>query len=57
MDKLEKKREKLKERIEFLEMELRESLTKKLNGAGEVNISQAQRTIRALKAELALMNK
>jgi len=53
MGKIDKKREKLKERIEFLENELRLSLTKKDSNTREINVSSHQRKIQELRIELS----
>jgi len=55
MSKIEKKKEKLKERIEILETELRMSLTKKTSTTKEINVPSYQRKIQELKIELQKM--
>lgn len=55
MRKVEKKKEKLKERIQFLENELVNSLTKKTSDVKEINIASHQRKIYDLKLELKKM--
>lgn len=52
MSKVEKKITRLKERIEFLEEEVRSALTKKTSNTKEINVGEKQRTINELKAEL-----
>lgn len=53
MNKLDKKRVKLKERIQFLEDELLSSLTKKDSNTTEINVSLQQRKITDLQQELS----
>lgn len=53
MSKVDKKRERLKERIEMLETELRMSLTKKDSNTKEINVPSHQRKIYELKVELS----
>jgi len=53
MSKIDKKRIKIKDRITFLENELRESLTKKTSDSVEINIGTHQRKINALKLDLS----
>lgn len=48
----EKKKKKLEERIDFLENELMESLTKKTSNKKEIDIADYQRKIFDLKVEL-----
>lgn len=55
MSKINKKKEKLQERIDFLQKELTESLTKKSGKAIEINIGEAQRKINQLRLELSKM--
>ncbi len=55
MNKLNKKKLKLKERIEFLENEMIESLTKKTSSTKEINVPLQQRKISELKIELNKM--
>jgi hypothetical protein len=52
MSKLEKKRKKLQERIDFLETEMRTNLTKKTSNTKEINVPSYQRKIQDLKVEL-----
>jgi hypothetical protein len=52
MSKIEKKRKKLQERIEFLENEIREQLTKKTSNTKEISVSDYQRKIQDSKKEL-----
>lgn len=52
MSKVEKKREKLKERIEMLEIELKNSLQKKAAGKA-IDVPLYTRNIAQLKSELA----
>ena len=52
MDKKSKKRRKLQERIEELEMDLRESLTKKTSATAEINVGEYQRKIADLRKQL-----
>ena len=52
MSKLEKKRKKLQERIDFLETEMRTELTKKTSNTKEINVPSYQRKIQDLKVEL-----
>jgi sugar-specific transcriptional regulator TrmB len=52
MGKLEKKKEKLQERIDFLQSELNQSLTKKSGKTPEINVSEYQRKILELRVEL-----
>jgi hypothetical protein len=49
--KAEKKKGKLLDRIEQLETELRDSLTKKSSSTAEINVGEYQRKIRDLKVE------
>jgi len=55
MGKVEKKKVRLKERIETLENELRTSLTKKTSDVKEINVASHQRKIHELKLELQKM--
>ena len=50
--KIEKKRKKLQERIEFLETEMRTELTKKSSNTKEISVPTYQRKIQDLKVEL-----
>jgi len=52
MGKIEKKREKIVERINFLENELIESLTKKTSTTREINVAEQTTKINNLKKEL-----
>ncbi|MDG1949843.1 MAG: hypothetical protein P8J32_03425 [bacterium] len=49
--KAEKKKRKLLDRIEQLETELKDSLTKKSSSTAEINVGEYQRKIRDLKVE------
>ena len=53
MSKLEKKKQKIKERIEVLENELRMSLTKKTSDVKEIDVAGHQRKISDLRKELS----
>ena len=55
MNKLEKKKNKLKERIEFLQTELRNSLTKKDSNTREINVPSHTRQINELMMQLQKM--
>jgi len=55
MSKLDKKKKKLQERIEFLESELRSSLTKKTSDTKEINVSEYTRKISELRKELTTL--
>jgi predicted nucleic acid-binding Zn-ribbon protein len=55
MANLEKKKNKIKERINFLETELRISLTKKTSTTKEIDVAGTQRKIQELKNEFAKM--
>lgn len=55
MGKVEKKKERLKERIKTLESELINSLTKKTSDVKEINVASHQREIYKLKVELQTM--
>jgi len=52
MGKLEKKKLKLQERIQYLEEELRLSLTKKTSDTKEIDVAGHQRKINDLRKEL-----
>lgn len=52
---IDKKKNKIKERIEELELELRESLTKKSSDTKEINVPLQQRKIQELKIQLSKM--
>lgn len=53
MSKLDKKRLKLKERIDFLENEMRIELTKKTSNSKEIDLSSYGRKIQDIKIELS----
>lgn len=55
MSKLDKKKEKLQERIDFLQSELNQSLTKKSGKIAEINVGEYQRKITELRLELSKM--
>jgi len=55
MGKLEKKKLKLQERIQYLEKELISSLTKKTSDTKEIDIAGHQRKIGELKKELVAL--
>lgn len=52
MGKLEKKKKKLQERIDLLQSELNQSLTKKSGKTAEINVGEFQRKITQLRVEL-----
>ena len=52
MSKLDKKRKKLQERIEFLENELTMSLTKKTSTTAEINVGAQQRKIQQIREQI-----
>lgn len=52
MGKLEKKRKKLQDRIDYLQDELTQSLTKKTSSTAEINVGEQQRKILELRKEL-----
>ncbi len=52
MGKIEKKREKLQERLKTLEDELLESLTKKTSSTAEIDIAGHQRKIQQVREQL-----
>jgi len=52
MAKVDKKRKKLQERIDFLQSELTTSLTKKSGKIAELNVGEYQRKITELRLEL-----
>lgn len=52
MGKIDKKKRKLQERIDFLQAELVESLTKKSGKTSEIDVPGTQRKILALREEL-----
>ena len=53
MGKLDKKRNKLIERIQIMEDELRSSLTKKDSNTKEISVPTYQRKIQELRTELS----
>lgn len=53
MSKVEKKRKKLQERIDFLETEMRVNLTKKTSNTKEIDVPSYQRKIQDLRVELS----
>lgn len=55
MGKIDKKKAKLIERINFLENELTEALTKKTSNTREINVGEQQRKIETLRKELVQM--
>lgn len=52
MNKIDKKKDKIKSRILELETELRESLTKKTSDSKEINVGKHQRQIQELIEQL-----
>ena len=52
MSKLEKKKAKIKERIQYLENEMRTALTKKTSDVKEIDVAGHQRKISELNKEL-----
>lgn len=52
MSKIDKKKNKILERINELEFELRESLTKKTSATKEINVPGHQRKIQELRLQL-----
>jgi hypothetical protein len=52
MGKIEKKRKKLEERIEYLENEMFLNLKQKTSSTGEISISKVQHEIQKLRLEL-----
>lgn len=52
MGKVEKKRKKLQDRINYLQDELTESLTKKSSTSVEINVGEQQRKIRQLQEQI-----
>jgi hypothetical protein len=52
MGKVEKKRKKLQERIEFLQDELKLSLTKKDSSTAEIDVASHRRKIQDLQKQL-----
>mgnify|MGYP005994886387 CR=1 FL=1 len=55
MAKIDKKRKKLQARIDFLQDELTQSLTKKSGNSAEIDIAGSQRKILELRKELLLL--
>lgn len=55
MEKIDKKKEKLQERINELETELRVSLTKKTSNTKEIDVAGTQRKIQVLRDSLRSM--
>lgn len=55
MSKLEKKKAKLQERIQYLETEMRTALTKKTSDTKEISVAGHTRKIAELKQELTLL--
>ena len=53
MGKLEKKRAKLEERIQFLEEELKLNLRQKTSNTAEISLSEYQNKIQVLRKQLA----
>lgn len=53
MSKIDKKRKKLQERIQEMETEMRNALTKKDSNTREINVPTYQRRIQELKVELS----
>jgi uncharacterized coiled-coil protein SlyX len=56
MGKVEKKRKKLEERIEFLQDEMKTALTKKTSDVKEINVPEQLRKISELQAQLRELN-
>lgn len=52
MSKIEKKKQKLQERINELESDLTKSLTQKTSSTAEINVGEQQRKINELKLQL-----
>ena len=52
MSKIEKKKKKLQDRIDFLNEELRISLTKKTSSTKEVSLPEHQKKVKALQDKL-----
>jgi len=52
MSKIEKKKKKLQDRIDFLNEEMRISLTKKSSSTKEISLPEHQKKIKALKDKL-----
>lgn len=55
MSKIEKKKQKIKDQISFLEKELTESLTKKTSNVKEINVASQYEKINKLQKELLLL--
>lgn len=55
MGKLERKRERIQERINHLQEELRMSLTRKTSDVKEIDVASHQRKIAELNKELQLL--
>lgn len=55
MGKLEKKKAKLQERIQYLENEMISALTKKTSTTKEIDVAGTQRKINELRKELNLL--
>lgn len=55
MGKLERKRERIQERINHLQEELRLALTRKTSDMKEINVGEHQRKIAELNKELQLL--
>ena len=53
MSKIDKKKTRIKEQIEFLENEVKNSLTKKDSNSTEIDIGKYQRRIKDLQSELS----
>lgn len=53
MSKIEKKKTKLQERINELELELREALTKKTSTTKEIDVAGQQRKIQDLRIQIS----
>jgi len=52
MSKVENKRKKLQDRIDFLQKELTQSLTKKTSITVEINVGEQQRKIKQLQEQI-----
>lgn len=52
MSKIEKKRSKLKERIEFLEQEMYTNLKQKISNTNEISVSNYMAKIQTLRRQL-----
>jgi len=53
MSKIDKKKARIKEQIEFLENEVKNSLTKKDSNTKEIDVGKYQRRIKDLQSELS----